>query len=261
MKHLFNEWQTVKNRLKGARHILLLLDYDGTLSPIVSSPEKAILDRGIKRLLIKLKCKKNITLGIVSGRRLANVKRLVGINGICYAGNQGLEIKGPGINFIHPAARAFKPFAKKIKKILKKQVKSIKGAIVEDKKFSVTLHYRLVKKSDLARLKKIFDKVSRPYIAGREIKISTGKKFWEMRPPVTWNKGKAIQKIVSGIHKKNILPIYMGDDTIDENAFRVVKKRGLAVFVGKLSLRTSAEYGLKSVVEVKRFLKRLINLV
>ena len=260
MKNLFGGWADIEDRILEAKEILVFLDYDGTLSPIAPRPEDAGLDGATKKVLVSLSRKKNTTLGIVSGRTLSNIKKLVGIGGIYYAGNHGLEIKGPGIRFIPPAARRSRPCIKKIKKDIDRKIKRIKGAILEDKGLTLTLHYRLVKKKDLKLLKDIFNRICRPYAGRKRIRVSSGKRSWEIRPPVNWNKGSAVKKILAQFHKRKIFSIYIGDDLTDEDAFCALKKSGLTVFVGKPKKRSCAEYNLRSVSEVKRFLKKLIEL-
>jgi len=260
MKHLLGEWAKLKKSFRDTQKILLLLDYDGTLSSIAPRPDKAFLDRKIKKTLILLSKKNDVLIGIVSGRALTKVKKLVGIKNIYYVGNHGFEIKGPTIKYIHPACRRFKPVIKKLKKLLNKTLSNIKGVIVEDKKLTITVHYRLVKHKELKRLKEIFKRTCTPFVSDRKIKLSYGKKSWEIRPPVKWDKGEAVKKILHKFSKKDILPIYLGDDVTDEDAFRVLRVKGLSVFIGNPFKKSNAKYYLKSVSEVRLFLKKLVNL-
>ena len=93
MQHLFQSWQSFSSDVRDASHIVLLSDYDGTLTPIVSRPEEAILPHDAKEKLSALAQKPAFSVGIISGRPLSEVKALVGIDGIYYAGNHGLEIE------------------------------------------------------------------------------------------------------------------------------------------------------------------------
>ena len=96
MKHLFKNWDTLQTRIRQARNLFLFLDYDGTLTPIVSRPEQALCPVKVKRLLETLRDLPGVHLAIVSGRSLEDVRRKVGVSGIVYAGNHGLEIEKPG---------------------------------------------------------------------------------------------------------------------------------------------------------------------
>jgi len=111
----------------------LFLDYDGTLTPITKKPDLAVLSKKRRSILKKLAESSQIKVAIVSGRKLSDVKKLVGLNNLLYAGNHGFEIKGPGINVIHPKAKKIKPVLKKISALLKKRLKNIEGAIIENK--------------------------------------------------------------------------------------------------------------------------------
>ena len=109
MKYLFQEWEALASDIRATSHTILLSDYDGTLTPIVRRPEEAILSPEVRDKLHALAENLVFSVGIISGRSLPEVKSLVGIEGIYYAGNHGLEIEGPDLKFIHPAAKAAQP--------------------------------------------------------------------------------------------------------------------------------------------------------
>lgn len=261
MKHLFSDWKRIEGRLKKSRRILLLLDYDGTLTPIVSRPKDAILDNRLRERLQALSKKKHrYSIGVISGRRVIDVKRLVGLPGIYYAGNHGLEIRGPGISFLHPSCKIYRRHLVRIKEELSLRTKGIKGVMVEYKGGSVSLHYRLVRAELVKRLKIIFDGICAPYVKKGTIRLSSGKKVWEVRLPIKWDKGKAVGKILGILRKRDagIFPIYLGDDATDEDAFLFLRRiRSLTIFVGKKNMKTKAGYYLKSPQEVKRLLIKL----
>ncbi len=236
---------------------LIFLDYDGTLTPIVKKPHLAKLTAKQKSFLKKLAENPDVLITIVSGRKLADVKKLVGIANIFYAGNHGFEISGPKTNIIHPKAQASKPILKKIKKALTSAVKGIKGALVEDKTYTLSLHYRLVKSKDHKKLEKIFKNIISPYLKSKTIRITHGKKVFEVRPNVDWNKGQAVRWLIKKLGKgKKYTPIYIGDDTTDEDAFKLLKKKGVTLRVGKIK-ETSAKNFLKDINDVYKFLKIL----
>ena len=95
MKHLFEEWEHIQNRIRQAQNLFLFFDFDGTLAPIVSRPELALCPREVKLLLRKLRDVRNVYLGIISGRSLEDIYEKVGIPGITYVGNHGLSIRNP----------------------------------------------------------------------------------------------------------------------------------------------------------------------
>ena len=108
MPHLLNVWPSVSRLLSEANQVLLALDYDGTLSPIVDRPELALLPDQTKEWLIRLNRKEKFLVGVISARSLENVRAKVGIEGLIYAGNRGLEINGGGMDFVHPEALQLK---------------------------------------------------------------------------------------------------------------------------------------------------------
>jgi trehalose-phosphatase len=233
---------------------LLFLDYDGTLTPIVSKPSLAKLTKSQKTFLKKLSKARHLMVAIVSGRKLSELRKLVGVSGFYYAGNHGFEISGPKTKLTHPKALAAKPILNKIKKELKAKTRGIKGVLVEDKTLTLSLHYRLVKNRDLGKLKRIFQATIKPYLKKKKIRVTHGKKVFEVRPNVDWHKGKAVlwfmQKLAKG---KKITPIYIGDDTTDEDAFKALRKQGETIRVGKTK-KTHAQHVINNVNEVYRFL-------
>ncbi len=262
MKYLFSQFSKIKELLRN-KFILLLLDYDGTLTPIVETPSKAIIHKDTKGLLQKLSRSSYCKTSIISGRKLEDIKRMVGIDGIIYAGNHGLEIQGPKIKFESQVSPRVKSIICNIATDLKKQLSDIKGALVEDKGLTLSIHYRLVGKKDMPAFEKIVSKVTIPYMVSDKIKVNSGKKVYEIKPPVKLDKGKVVlwvlarQQFISGA--KNVVPIYIGDDLTDEDAFKVLKRKGLTVFVGRPG-NSKADYYLKNTEEVTKFLRLILNL-
>jgi trehalose-phosphatase len=260
MKNLFRHWDFLKKELS-CKHIMLFLDYDGTLTPIVSTPEKAFISQEVKELLNELSKSPTCKLAIISGRSLGDIKALVGLKDIIYAGNHGLEIEGPKIKFESQVPPRLKSIIRNIATDIQKQLSGIKGALIEDKGLTLSIHYRLVDKKDLPAFEKIISEVTNPYTVRDKIKVNSGKKVYEIKPPVKGNKGKVIlwllarQQFISG--EKNVLPIYIGDDITDEDAFKALKRKGLTVFVGEPG-NSKADYYLKNTEEVTKFL-RLIS--
>ena len=265
MQHLFQSWQSFSSDVRVASHIVLLSDYDGTLTPIVSRPDEAILSPVVREKLSALVQKPTFSVGIISGRPLSEVKALVGIEGIYYAGNHGLEIEGPGINFINPAAKAAQATIKDLAQHSSAKLGGIEGVIVEDKGLSLSIHYRLVKKSEEKVVAEIFRQITSPWLRDGKIRVTSGKKVWEIRPPVDWHKGRAVETIMKEIKAvlgdKQWLTIYLGDDTTDEDAFRIIHRpQGWSIFVGEENPSSNADYFLNSTSEVTTFLSRLLEL-
>lgn len=264
MKHLFSEWETFAAGVRAAPHIIVLSDYDGTLTPIVSRPEQASLSPEAREVLAALAQKHTFSVGIISGRALAEVRDMVAVEEIYYAGNHGLELEGPGLSFIHPAAESSRTEMKALTRKLTARLAGIKGVIVEDKGFSVSVHYRMVAPNNVAKVAVVFQEVTAPALSHGRIRVTPGKKVWEVRPPTDWHKGKAVETIVeklkTALSLQAPLTVYLGDDFTDEDAFKVVRPpHGWSILVGQSS-PSSAEYFLNDSSEVIKFLSRLLKL-
>ena len=265
MQHLFQSWESFSSDIRAASHILLLSDYDGTLTPIVSRPEEAILTPAVREKLRALAKKPAFSVGIISGRRLSEVKALVEVEGIYYAGNHGLEIEGPGIKFINPAAKAAQTQMKNLARQFSAKLGSTEGVIVEDKGLSLSIHYRLVKKSEEKIVAETFHQIISPWLREGKIRLTSGKKVWEVKPPIDWHKGKAVEIIMKEIkallNLEQSLTIYLGDDTTDEDAFKIIHRpQGWSIFIGGENPSSNADYFLNSALEVSNFLSRLLKL-
>ena len=265
MQHLFQSWGAFASDIRGTSHILLLSDYDGTLTPIVSRPEEAILSPEVRDKLRALTEKPAFSMGIISGRPLSEVKSLVEIEGIYYAGNHGLEIEGPELKLVNPMAKAAQAELKELAKQLVPRLARIEGIIVEDKGLTLSIHYRLVKKNEEKVAAQIFHQITSPWLHEGKIKVTSGKKVWEVRPPIDWHKGKAVETITKEMKAllggRQALIIYLGDDVTDEDAFRIVHRPdGWSIFVGEESTSSNADYFLNSTSEVEIFLSRLLEL-
>ena len=239
---------------------MIFLDYDGTLAPISKRPELALLPYNTGQILRRLVKNNRVLVSIISGRVLKQVKRLVGIKGIYYAGCHGLEIDSSGsVDFV---AVLKKPriFIKEAKKLLIKELKNIvplKTLDIENKGIILSLHYRRVKEPYLKDLKRIFYRVSRPYVASGEMVVIKNKKVLELKPGIKWDKGKYCLYMLKQLGQKGqkILPLYIGDDKTDETAFKALKAKGITIFVRGEKKTSLAQYYVDSTNEVKNFLQ------
>jgi len=265
LERLLSAWSKVAEQLRSAKHILLVADYDGTLTPIVERPDLANLPKSTKQLLQALARQRRFTLGIISGRALTDLKTMVGINGITYAGNHGLEIEGPDIRFVHPLAEEFRLILSLTHSVLSQALGTIKGVLVENKGLTLSVHYRQVAADKSTEVKSIFDRIAQGAETLGKIRIASGKKVYEIRPALAWDKGKAIKMLMKmygkGGRKSRLLPVYIGDDMTDEDGFKVIEnyENGISIFVGKRDHPSSARYFLQSPAEVAKFLSILLE--
>jgi len=238
----------------GNRQLALFLDYDGTLTPIVSHPEKALLPDSMRQALQSLVM--HAPVATLSGRDLDDVRQRVNIDAIVYAGSHGFDIAGPrGLR--KEIATEFLSKLDVIEKELGKQLAEIAGAHVERKRFSIAAHYRNVNASDIPKVERA---VSEVVARHRELRKMDGKKVYELLPDIDWDKGKAVLWLLEnlGLERAKVRPIYIGDDRTDEDAFRALGQRGVGILVSEQPRPTSASYSLKDPTEVERFLRELV---
>jgi alpha,alpha-trehalase len=250
--------EEIGQRLSG-RRLAVFLDYDGTLTPIVDRPELAVMSAGVRAVVRRLAA--SCTTAIVSGRSRARVFEFVGIDEIFYAGSHGLDIAGPrGSRILHEEGRSFLPVIDKAYEELKEQVKDIDGGLVEHTGFSISVHYRLVPEGQVPVIEGVVDRVLSRWPRLRKMH---GKMVFELRPRMEWDKGKAVLWILRALDLDvpDVIPLYLGDDTTDEDAFREVRDRGIGILVAETPRPSAASYCLRNPLEVKQFLEVLITLV
>lgn len=244
------------SRRAADKRIAVFLDYDGTLSPIADSPDLAVMQEDMRETVTGLS--RHCPVGIISGRDLKDVRDKVKIDSVVYAGSHGFDIAGPkGLQVENTVGEKFLPVLDKAEKELSRKLDSIRGILVERKKFAVAIHYRLVDPEKVEGIEKVVDEVS----AGHpELRKAYGKKIFELQPHVDWHKGKALFALLRALNLdgEDLLPFYIGDDVTDEDAFRALKDRGIGIVVRDRPHETAAEYSLKNSEEVREFLLRLI---
>lgn len=254
MRYLFSHKERIFLKIKKSRGVFLFLDYDGTLTPIVSRPEDAKISAQVKKLVGNLNSYPWLRAAIISGRSLSDVKKMAGINGIIYAGNHGLEIQNGNRKIKKVIPLASNLLLKKIKLSLKGSLKNINGAIIEDKGPTLSVHFRMASPAGRKKIKSIFKKTLAPHMASNNLRVMSGKMVLEVRPALEWGKGKAVLALLG---KTKDLPIYIGDDTTDNDAFRALKGKGICIFVGRPRKDIAADYYLKDTKEVEKFLRIL----
>lgn len=248
----------ILQRAKGKR-LAVFLDYDGTLTPIVDRPELAVMSQAMRNTVQTLA--QHCLVAIVSGRDRADVARLVNLESLYYAGSHGFEIDGPrGSQIHHEIGARFLPTLDSAEADLRRDLRFVSGALIERKKYSIAVHFRLVGDADL---KKVDAAVAGVISALPELRKRDGKKVYEIQPNVEWDKGKAVLWLLEALHltKDNSFPLYIGDDLTDEDAFQALRDFGIGVLVGQTSRPTAAQYTLKNSDDVARFLGRMAALL
>ena len=261
-EHFFSEkskgWDRIRTRLNLHRPILLLLDYDGTIVPIRKKPTLAVLSAKTRDILRHLAGQPNIFLGIVTGRSLQDIKSMVMLKNIFYIANHGFQIVFGRKNWVHPVAQYSLRSMKTIFTALKNSLRSIPGAMVENKLFTLSVHYRNLVYTPISHVKKIVERAVRSF--SELCRVTRGKKVIEIRPNVDWNKGYAILKMLKMFNfTKKPLVVYIGDDRTDEDVFKcLLRSSAITIRVGRNN-RSSAKYYVKNTAEVKKLLKSIQN--
>ncbi|MEP9411963.1 MAG: trehalose-phosphatase [Candidatus Brocadia sp.] len=262
MKYAFDHIHTINELLRAHEKIILLTDFDGTLTPIREHPDLAVLSEEVRQILQNFSRSRTFFPGIITGRSLRQIKKLVNIPGILYAANHGIELEGPGIRFSSSEAKKARCNLWHIYMRLFKSLRHIEGVYLEDKGYTISLHYRLVKKaSDVEFITKTLTGIIQPYLERKILSMSRGKMVYEIRPPVKWNKATTIQWLLTNYFplefSGNALLIYLGDDQADIEVFTALSGKRLMIFVGTPSDTSAADYFVNSPEEVKAFLEIL----
>lgn len=250
---VFEHLDEIGATLGGAPHLLLGLDFDGTLAPIVAHPEDAAMSAETVSILRSLAARSDVTVAIVSGRALADLKSFVDID-VILAGNHGLEISGRGLNFHHAEAEKSRARLHQICEQLCRRLLSTPGAWVEDKGLTASVHFRNSEESardNAARL--VYAAVES---GNRDMIIRKGDQVLEIRPRTDWDKGSAMRWIRDQLPDRCAPVCYVGDDETDEDVFSAVK--GVTIRVGD-SDATAARFFLDGPKQVTEFLRWLFN--
>jgi trehalose 6-phosphate phosphatase len=235
--------------------LAVFLDYDGTLTRIVSHPEDAWLSDSMRQTLRSLAAR--VPVAILSGRDLDDVRGRVHVDGIVYAGSHGFDIAGAG-GLRRELGAAYLAVLDAAESELREALDEIPGAQLERKHFSVAAHYRNVNENEAFKVALAVDAVTAKH---RELRRMDGKKVYELLPDIDWNKGKAVLWLLEtlGLERRNVLPIYIGDDRTDEDAFRAIEKRGVAILVSEQPQITAASYWLNNPEDVELFLQKITD--
>ncbi|KAL6655912.1 hypothetical protein ACP70R_006738 [Stipagrostis hirtigluma subsp. patula] len=254
-----------------SKRIVMFLDYDGTLSPIVDDPDAAFMSETMRMAVRSVA--RHFPTAIVSGRCRDKVFEFVKLAELYYAGSHGMDIKGPATKTSsrHAKAKAkgvlfqpaseFLPMIEQVHETLVEKTRSIPGAKVENNKFCVSVHFRCVDEKMWGEVAETVKGVLREY---PRLRLTQGRMVLEVRPTIKWDKGKALEFLLESLgfaDCNNVLPVYIGDDRTDEDAFKVLRRRGqgVGILVSKHPKETSASYSLQEPAEVMEFLLRLVE--
>ncbi len=254
---LFKHLNELKDQFT-QKDVFIFLDYDGTLTPIAATPDMAVLADDMRHVIEELSsCYK---VSVVSGRATDDVKSKVQIDGIFYAGSHGFEIVDPnGKVEVNEEAQAIRHVIDEVHEKLSDRLKDVRGALVEHVKYTISSHYRLVSDGDFQKVNQAVEDILKEY---PNLRKTSGKKVFELRPRIDWHKGKAVEWILNvlGYQPSRHTAIYIGDDITDEDAFDALQNKGFGILVANEPRPSKATYMIKDVQDVKKVLEYLIQI-
>jgi trehalose-phosphatase len=247
-------------RLTGSP-LLVMLDVDGTLAPIARHPALARVPRETQRILALLARKPGVHLALVSGRAADDVKQLVSLPGIWIVGNHGVEVLDPdGHDNVDNDAAGFADAVSRAAAALATGLADIQGIVLENKRWSLSVHYRMAKDALIPLVRNCVEEAARE----SGLRVMGGRKVYELRPPVPVNKGTAILALARHLGATDAAAslLFAGDDVTDEDGFTALRREipsAVTICVGSVT-ESAAEFRLPSTTAMRAFLGDLVDL-
>jgi len=245
------------------RPLVLLLDVDGTLAPIAPRPEDAVVPAETRAVIGALGREPGVHVALVSGRAAADARRMVGVDSVWAIGNHGFETIAPGGEvLVDQRVAPYRDRLASAAERLREMLAGVPGALVEDKLWTLSVHYRRVDEGDVPRIRDAVERVAEE----TGLRAMEGKKILELRPPVDVNKGTASVSFVRQIAgSAEPAVLYAGDDRTDEDAFVALRREvpdAVTVLVAAgnddAHRATAAEVVLPDVAAVRALLEQLL---
>jgi trehalose 6-phosphate phosphatase len=246
--------------------LILMLDIDGTLAPLAPRPEDAAVPEPTRRVVTALADTPDVHVALVTGRAATDGRRLAGIDGAWVIGNHGIEAISPtGEAVIEASAAPYRDDVAAAVEELTAVVGSVPGVRVEDKVWTLSVHYRLADPAVEPRLRQTMDEIAHKH----GLRLVRGKKIFELRPPIHVHKGTAVVELSRLIAGRDLAAslFYAGDDRTDEDAFRALRStapHAVTVRVGgsvdDQTAATAAEFTVPDEDALRRLLEWLVTL-
>lgn len=256
MKNLLLNFSDWRERLC-REPLAVFLDFDGTLAEIAPSPDEASLPYSTKEILKAFVKLKGVKVAIISGRALSEIKRKVPVRGLSFVGSHGFEFSVRGLN-PRPVEGKYLQALREVKEELKRELRDLPGILMEEKPFSLAIHYRKASPVVEDKVKRAVVDICDPAVNEDKLIVISGKKVVEIMPSQAMNKGRAVRRLLRLWCKGKCVPVYIGDDRTDESAFEAVRDAGLTIKVGLAGERSKAEYYLGSVDDVRNLLRMIL---
>jgi trehalose 6-phosphate phosphatase len=276
---LFPVSDTVAARLDG-KPLAVMLDVDGTLAPIASRPEEAAVPVETRRVVAALAALPGVRVALVSGRAAADARRMVGVANVWVIGNHGFEVVSPdGGELEQPELEPWRSAIARAARRIAPLVAPVPGVILEDKGWTLSVHYRLADPKVVPRLVESVERAAAPL----GLRVSRGKMVVEVRPDVRVDKGTAVLRLAAELgalsrHDSGTLAdydeddaangaggaaVFIGDDQTDEDAFRALRSRSPRAVTIRVThgeaIATAAEFSVEDPAAVRNFLEWLFD--
>jgi trehalose 6-phosphate phosphatase len=243
-----------------------MLDIDGTLAPLQPRPEDSFVPEPTRQAVLALAAAPDVHVALVTGRAAADGRRLARIEGAWVIGNHGIEAISPaGEAVVDSNAAPYRDDVAAAVEELTAVVGSIPGIRVEDKMWTLSVHYRLAEAAVEPRLRQTMDEIAHKH----GLRLIRGKKIFELRPPIHVHKGTAaveLSRLLAGPELAASL-FYAGDDRTDEDAFRALRAtapHAVTVRVGgsidDQTAATAAEFTVPDEEALRGLLEWLVTL-
>ena len=234
---------------------VVLLDFDGTLAPIVDRPGEAAIPDATRRVVERLAAR--LPVAVISGRDLEDVRGRVALEEIAYSGSHGFEIQLPEDTAASvDKGTAHLELLDEAERQLRDRLGDLEGVEIERKRYGIAVHYRRASRQDADRTERLVDAIL-DRVGG--LAKTHGKKVFDLRPDLDWDKGDAVEWLLDRLPVDDPTAVYLGDDVTDEDAFEVLRDRGVGIVVGERAGESAARYRLEDAHEVRAFLAGLAD--
>lgn len=257
----------VKDRIAQAEQLSLFLDYDGTLADFAPTPEHVNPDPGVIDLVTRLSRHPRIRVAVISGRRLSHVEKLVPVPGALLAGTYGVELRLPdGERVDRVSHDEVRPVLEEIKPHWERLIahqdgtrpgRGVQGFFLEDKDWALAIHARYADDDEAEEVLDRARRMANQAASSDLFRVLGGHRFLEIGPTLA-HKGKTVDYLLDRYPWSGALPLYVGDDDKDEEAFGVIQARGgIAIVVSEEPRETRADGRLESPEDTRRWLATL----
>ncbi|MBI3305812.1 trehalose-phosphatase [Candidatus Nomurabacteria bacterium] len=262
MKYLFDNLPEIKAQIEKAGGAALLFDFDGVLSAIAPTPEDAIITDEYAGLLKK--CAAKMPVAIITGRRMYDIKKKIDTKSVLYLAGHGLEWEEDGKDHVKEIPKETMEAIRLAEEKVKPLLERYPGMILENKSFTIAVHYRLMKPELAPVFIEEVESILRPFAKDHKLRLDHSIKTFELRPEVGWDKGDSVLFATEHFQErtgKNSAPIYIGDSQTDEDAFAALEKSGITIRINSSeneNIKSAAKWYMKNQKEVGQFMKWLL---